>query len=113
MIVFRAATDIYWGDGVRVLAAHLDAEGRLHAVAQPVQFTMQKREPHAPIIEPTFQFTADEAKNLMTALWEAGVRPANAPNASGEINRLEAHLADLQKLAFPSRAAPSVTTKET
>lgn len=106
MIVFRAATDIYWGDGVRVIAAHLDAQGKLYAVAEPAKFTMKQIQPHDLIAEPTFQFTADEAKNLMTALWEAGVRPANVPNASGEINRIEAHLADMRRLVFKDSSIP-------
>jgi hypothetical protein len=104
-VIFRAATDIYW-DGVRVLAGVLDADGKLTTIAEPVKFVMKPRPLHMPIEEPTFEFTADAARNLMTALWEAGIRPAEFKHPNGEINRLEAHLADMRKLVFSNEPQP-------
>jgi hypothetical protein len=105
MIRFRAATDIYW-DGIRVIAVTLNADGRISHVAEPVQFTMKAITPGDMIGAPTFEFTAADAKSLMTALWEAGVRPADFKNANGEINRMEAHLEDMRRLVFVTDAAP-------
>ena len=99
MIVFRAATDIYW-DGVRVLVCHTDAEGKVSAVAEPVQFTMRQRGPGTPIGAPTFEFDKASADNLMNALWEAGFRPSGYKSPDGEVRRLEAHLEDMRTLVF-------------
>ena len=99
MIVFRAATDIYW-DGIRVLACTVDAEGKISSIAQPVQFTMQERTPSTPILEPTFQFDSETANSLMNALWEAGLRPSGYKSPAGEVRRLEAHLEDMRTLVF-------------
>lgn len=111
MIHFRAATDIYW-DGVRVIAGSIDGEGKIASIAEPVLFNMVKREPHTPIVEPTFCFTSDEAKNLMTALWEAGIRPAGVSSPSAEIKRIEEHLSDMRRLVFKQSDAADSASKE-
>lgn len=98
MIVFRAARDINWDD-VRVIAATLKLDGRIYAVAKPVEFDLKPYD-YRTLTDPTFRFTNDEAQNLMSALWEAGIRPAGVSSPSSEIKRMEAHLEDMRKLVF-------------
>lgn len=97
---FRAAS-IDWMDRVSVLACERDrATGMLSHVAAPLEFTMKPHEPGAFIQHGTLELDARAAVSLMDALWHAGVRPSDFKSPNGEINRLEAHLADMRKLVF-------------
>jgi len=42
----------------------------------------------------------DEAQAVMTALWDAGVRPASGEGSSGQLAATERHLADMKAIAF-------------
>ena len=100
MIEFRASKDILYGDWVRLVALQRDGFGKIAAVAEPVKFTLSKCEPGQAIQYPTLELDEQSALSLMNALWHAGVRPSDFKSPNGEINRLEAHLADMRRLVF-------------
>lgn len=52
-----------------------------------------------------------EAQVLMDDLWACGVRPTEGAGSAGAMRRAEAHITDLQKVAFTLLDA--VTKKET
>jgi hypothetical protein len=102
---FRAAS-IDWMDRISILACELDrSSGKIAYIAKPVEFVMA---PHTGtmIQNGTMELDATAARSLMNALWEAGVRPSNFKNQSGEINRLETHLADMRRLVFATGGEP-------
>lgn len=49
--------------------------------------------------EPVIKLADDQAEQLMTELWNAGVRPRNMQNVHGELNATKYHLEDMRKLA--------------
>jgi hypothetical protein len=49
--------------------------------------------------EPVLRVNPEEAEQLMTELWNSGVRPKNIQNLSGELNAVKYHLEDMRKLA--------------
>lgn len=104
MMEFRAGMQPWLGDDVAVLLCQRDhVRNRIMYVAKPVQWTMEQHDQDSLVLDPTFRLTRDEARGLMDALWQAGVRPTEFKNPSGEINRMEAHLADMRKLVFEHR----------
>ena len=58
--------------------------------------------PRDQAIRPEHQFTLDdeEARAIMDALWNVGIRPTDGRDKSDQINALERHLADMRALAF-------------
>jgi hypothetical protein len=52
----------------------------------------------------------EAAQQLMNALWECGIRPAQAAGSAGQLEAQRAHLEDLRRLVFdkaPVREKPS------
>lgn len=94
-MIFKAATN----DFMRIVDILAVVEGRPECVAKPVLFTLQEVKV-GDYTEPTLSLKLAEAQSLMTALWEAGVRPHDYKNANGEIQRIEAHLQDMRQLVF-------------
>jgi Holliday junction resolvasome RuvABC endonuclease subunit len=100
---FRAAAT-GWMDEVSIVAVEKDyTTNRISHIAKPVEFWMEQYKPElGAITQPTIKLHRDAAVQLMDALWLAGLRPSDYKSASGEIQRLEAHIADLRKIAFQS-----------
>lgn len=97
---FKAAS-LDWMDRVSILGCQRDhSTGKIAYVAKLVEFTMEPHKPGGFIQNGTFELDAQAATSLMNALWQAGVRPSDFKNPSGEINRMEAHLADMRRLLF-------------
>jgi hypothetical protein len=75
-----------------------DQHGDISHVAQPVVF--EPNEETGRMLEPLVRLPEEAAKQLAEDLWDAGVRPSQAKSRQDEINALQAHIADLQKLVF-------------
>lgn len=70
-------------------------------VVLPATLTVKRETPSVMVsTDPTFTLTKESAESLMTALWEAGIRPINYTDIRGEIARMEAHIKDLQKVIW-------------
>lgn len=111
---FRAAA-VDWMDRVDLLICERDyTTNKIGAIAKRVDLVMVPHVPGSLVSESTLSLAATEAVNLMNALWGAGVRPSDFKSPNGEINRLEAHLADMRKIVFEpsSTAAALPDTKE-
>jgi hypothetical protein len=98
VIVFRAACR-EWTDRVDLLILDQSPDGT-KAVAKPVELVLERSALGAVIEAPTLSLSQESAQSLMEALWGAGLRPVEAKYPNGEINRLEAHLADMRRLVF-------------
>lgn len=99
---FRAAT-VDWMDKVSIILCERDYSSNcIASIAEPVKFVMKRHEPGTLITDPTIDLSYQEARQLMDALWQAGVRPSEHKSTSGEVRRLEAHLEDMRKLVFKS-----------
>ena len=89
-----------WSDGVSIAACEIDhTTGKVGFVAKPVEFMMAPIDFHL-ITPPTIELPSRAAQSLMTALWNAGVRPVDYKSTGAEVKRLEDHLADMRKLVF-------------
>lgn len=102
---FRAFSQPYM-EGIGLMIVQLNDIGKVSHYAKPVVVEMVERSPadFATPIFPTFDLSMQDAIGLMNTLWEAGVRPTEFKHPSGEIQRLEAHLEDMRKLAFKETA---------
>lgn len=70
-----------------------------YAVMSKLEFT--KPEEGLAIDRSSFIALADmEAQVLMDDLWACGVRPTEGAGSAGAMRRAEAHITDLQKVAF-------------
>lgn len=97
---FRAFTQPYM-DGIGLMVVDTDDYGKVSYYAKPVLFEMVERTPNTiGPVSPTMDLAMQDAVGLMNALWEAGVRPTEFKHPSGEINRMQAHIADLRAMAF-------------
>lgn len=97
---FRAAS-IDWMDRVSILICQRDfSTNQISHVARPLELVMQPHNPGSFIERGSLELAMPEAIGLMNALWQAGIRPSDFKNPSGEINRMEAHLADMRRLVF-------------
>jgi hypothetical protein len=88
-VKWLAQSTIYRG-GVDLVA--IQTWGDRQAVARPVEFIMDTKEPHTAIGEPTLTLEVDSARSLLQALWDAGLRPADWSSPDGEINALRKHV---------------------
>lgn len=50
-----------------------------------------------------FEFTDDEAQQLMDLLYEAGIRPTTAAGSAGQLAATQAHLEDMRQLVFKEK----------
>lgn len=67
------------------------------AVAQPPTFTPPDPGQYA---DPTFRLDDTAAQQLMDELWNCGVRPTAGKGSAGQLAAVQAHLADMQKIAM-------------
>lgn len=76
--------------------------GEVYAVLKPIEGVMHhdSGENAFQEREPSMVLAANSARSLMTALWEAGVRPYSFNDPRGEIARMEAHIKDLQQVIW-------------
>lgn len=49
---------------------------------------------------PFMRMTDEDAKSLMDALWNAGIRPSNGEGSLGQLGATQRHLEDMRALAF-------------
>jgi hypothetical protein len=98
-LTFRAFFEDY-ANRVSIIIGRQDITGEVTQLVAPVQMTMEPRIEGMMITNPSMQFSPAEAENLMTALWDAGIRPRNHISPDGEIRRLNDHLQDMRKLVF-------------
>ena len=52
------------------------------------------------MMPPFLSLEYGELERLMTAMWAAGIRPANGEGSPGQLGATERHLADMKKIAF-------------
>lgn len=67
--------------------------------------------PSSPLGEPV-AITHDMAQHLMDSLWDCGLRPTEGKGSAGALAATEAHLKDMQTLAFRGFAAMEKQAKE-
>lgn len=92
---FYAQTRL-WSDSVDV--GILNVEGRECRV---VRLELGDVLPEGDAVdEPTARLTPSEARDLMDALWFAGVRPSSGTGNIGQLGATEKHLEDMRKLVF-------------
>lgn len=83
------------GIAIHILEARTD-----HIVTDLV---MKKRDPGSPLPSPPLQVRKKEAQELMSQLWNLGIRPtdellnSHAPNS---LKAVEKHLGDMRAIAF-------------
>jgi hypothetical protein len=57
---------------------------------------------------------SEDAQQLMNALWDAGLRPANGESSKAHVDALKAHLEDMRKIAlselYPLRSVGETPT---
>jgi hypothetical protein len=51
-------------------------------------------------VEPFVRLDASAAQQLMDGLWRAGVRPVDAQAGDSQVAAIQAHLADMRRIAF-------------
>ena len=90
MIKWLAQSTIY-RDSVDLLAVEDFGDG-VRYYGKPINMEMQKEEARGYVAEPTLALRPDEARSLLQALWDAGLRPANWGSPDGEINALRKHI---------------------
>lgn len=71
------------------------------SVAEPLVFHVVD-ETLVGVIPPSITLSIEDAIQLMTELWNAGVRPAGVGTV-GEIAALKHHLEDMRKLVFQEK----------
>lgn len=97
---FKAAV-LDYRNTVSIIAYLPDASGRIAKIFKPVALAVdEEHQPHMTIANGTLDLKFDEAQNLLDALHEAGMRPTNLANPSGEIARINDHLQDMRRLVF-------------
>lgn len=84
------------GDAYALRLMHRDGNGQ-HSCAMPL--TMQVHTPRN-FIDPFVRLDASAAQQLMDGLWRAGVRPVDAKAGDAQVAAIQAHLADMRRIAF-------------
>lgn len=86
--------------------------GMSTAFAKPVMFELVEYDEHKrPYVEPTLSMKTEEAKQLMQALWDAGVRPESGNGSGAQVEALQAHIAfaeHVSKALLTERALPPI-----
>ena len=85
-----------WRDTVDVVAVH-ESGGRRWVGANH-NIVMQEHDANA-VMEPTLSLTPDQARSLLQALWDAGIRPAENTDRSGEVAALKQHIGFAEHVA--------------
>jgi hypothetical protein len=85
-----------WADAISVRIGQRDDSGRL-SVAIPL--TMKEVD-EATSVEPSLMLRKEDAQLLMDELWHCGVRPSEGTGSAGSLAATQAHLKDMQTVAF-------------
>lgn len=80
------------------LVALIEWQDGKRDVMQPVE-QMMKRQSYGDPISPTLRLSAHSARSLLQALWDAGIRPAENTDRSGEVASLKAHIGFAEHVA--------------
>ena len=72
--------------------------------AQPIQFKTLTPEQEGQEIAPFLRLKTEEAQCLMDELWNCGLRPTSGAGSAGQLEAVQNHLKDLQKLVFKTRS---------
>ena len=80
-----------WGNVVQLAAFNQNS------YALPLSFT--RYEP-GEIIRKYIELSATQAQQLMDELWDVGVRPTAGKGSAGQLEAVQAHLKDMQRLVF-------------
>lgn len=73
-------------------------EAGMVSVAEPVTF--RQIDSGEQVGDPTLSLSNNQAQQLMDALWSAGLRPTEGSGSAGSLAATQAHLKDMQALAF-------------
>lgn len=95
---FYAATQL-WSDSVQVGIGRTGMDGDRSRVTNVATLTLNPIK-EGDYSEPTMSLTPAEARDLMDALWGAGVRPSNGTGNVGQLGATEKHLEDMRRLVF-------------
>jgi hypothetical protein len=87
-----------WSVGFALTIFERQENGRI-AVCQSFEMLTQDEGTIFPAYA-AIPFTEEAAQHLMDQLWEAGVRPAGNRDSTGQVAALNAHIADLRRIAF-------------
>lgn len=98
---FYAQSQI-WIDGIAVGIGMFGDGGKTSAVAR-LDFVPYDRYAADAPADPTMRLSHDEARDLMDALWGAGVRPSNGEGNTGQLGATQKHLEDMRTLVFKGR----------
>ena len=74
---------------------HPDGE---RSIVKPMQLILERQKRDEYITEGSLRLDMEPAQSLMTAMWNAGLRPHGIKTSDGEVRRIEAHLEDMRKL---------------
>jgi hypothetical protein len=94
----RGDITVTWGAFPVDYAARIDLVLRKHvtgvstAYAKPFVIEFEEREASRFASEPTMALPMEEAKQLMQALWDAGVRPEYGNASGAHVAALQAHI---------------------
>lgn len=83
-----------WSDDVALFLVDIDREAGKRFVATEVTFEERREGLVEP--NPTVSLRLEAAQELMSSLWEAGIRPAQAKTGDGQAK----HLEDMRAIAF-------------
>lgn len=102
MKAFYAQAPI-WSDEIQLGIGEREFDGtRSRLVSVVDQLTLRTVKENEYIGSPTMTLTPSEAKGLMDALWNCGVRPSNGAGNVGQLGATEKHLEDMRRLVFES-----------
>lgn len=76
------------------------SDGDRMYVGQPLRLTMSVHDRGDPIAEPTLALSNSEARSLLQALWDIGLRPAENTDRSGEVTALKSHIQFAERMAM-------------
>lgn len=80
------------------LVALIERRDGVRDVMLPVEQMLKTQERGDPI-RPTMSLDAHSARSLLQALWDAGLRPAENTDRSGEVNALKSHIQFAERMA--------------
>lgn len=80
------------------LVALIELKDEARDVMQPFDQTL-KRQQYGEPISPTMRLNPHSARSLLQALWDAGLRPAENTDRSGEVAALKLHIGFAEHVA--------------
>lgn len=82
--------------GIDITIGAKSIDGKM-AVAAPIE--MKEIAPGG-VAPATISMPTESARELMDAMWNAGVRPSNGEGNIGQIGAMREHLEDMRRLVF-------------